>query len=71
MTLEFRHYLRTQAMEITKESHKLEKTITAGNISSLVDSNGELKSELSDVIKKLLSSSYKIEDLPTLSNFVK
>lgn len=69
--IEFRHHLRSQALEITKESHDLEKTITGGNISSLIDNNGDLKSDFSAVIKKLLTSSFKIESLPTLTNFVK
>lgn len=71
MIIEFRHHLRSQALEITKESHDLEKTITGGNISSLIDNNGDLKSDFSAVIKKLLTSSFKIESLPTLTNFVK
>ncbi len=68
---EFRHYLRSQALEITKESHELEKTIASGNISSLIDSNGDLKTEVSAVIRKLLTPSHQIESLPTLSDFIK
>lgn len=68
---EFRHYLRSQALEITKESHDLEKTIAGGNISSLIDSNGDLKPEFSATIKKLLTPSHQIESLPKLSHFAK
>ena len=69
---EFRHHLRNQALEITKESHDLENTIASGNISSLIDSNGELKPDISAVIKRLLTSSYESQDsLPTLSKFVR
>lgn len=68
---EFRTYLRSQALEITRESHDLEKTIAGGNISSLIDSNGELKSDVNAVIKRLLTATQQIESLPTLANFVK
>jgi hypothetical protein len=68
---EFRHHLRSQALEITKEAHNLEKTINGGNISSIIDSNGELKPEISASIKKLLTSSRQVENIPKLSRFVK
>lgn len=68
---EFRHALRNQALEITKESHDIEKTIIDGNISSLIDNNGDLKSEVSAVVKRLLNSSYQLESLPTLAKFIK
>lgn len=58
-------------MEITKELHDIEKTIAGGTISSLINSNGELKSEVSTVINKLLTSTHQIESLPTIANFVK
>ena len=58
---EFRHHLRSQALEITKESHDLEKTIVGGNISSLIDINGDLKAEVREVIKKLLTPSHQLE----------
>lgn len=68
---EFRKYLRSQAMEITERSHDLEETIAGGNISTLIDSNGELKTEIGATIKKLLTPSHQIESLPKLSHFIK
>lgn len=68
---EFHDYLCNQAVEITKESHDLEKTITSGNVSTLVNSNGELKSDVSASIKQLLTSYHKMEALPTIARFVK
>lgn len=68
---EFRKYLRSQAMEITERSHELEKTIAGGNISSLIDSNGDLKAEIDATMQRLLTPSHQIENLPKLSHFVK
>ena len=58
-------------MEITKESHDLEKTITGGNISPLIETNGNLKPEFNAVINRLLTSTHKMDTLPNLSKFVK
>ena len=58
-------------MEITKESHDLEKTITGGNISALIETNGDLKPEVSAVINRLLTSTHEMDSLPTLSHFTK
>ena len=67
---EFRHYLHNQALELTKESHDLEKTITGGNISPLIDSNGVLKTEVSAIYKRLLTPSHQMDSLPK-SHFAK
>lgn len=71
LAAELRGHLSNQALEITKELHDLEKTITGGNVSSLINTNGELKTEVSTVISRLLTSTSKTEALPTMANFIK
>ena len=68
---EFHEYLCNQAVDITKESHDLEKTIAAGNVSTLVNNNGDLKSDISATLKRLLTSYKKMEALPTITHFAK
>lgn len=67
---EYREYLCTHAVEITKESHDLERTVSAGNVSVLLNSSGDLKSDVSVRIQQLLSSTKKM-DLPSISHFTK
>ncbi len=72
LSLEFRHHLRSQAVEITKQSHDLEKTISAGNISSLIDGNGEVKPGVTRTIQTLLSSpAPELDSLADVADFVK
>ena len=71
LVAELRRQLSSQALEITKELHDIEKAITGGNVSSLINTNGELKTEVSTVISKLLKSTSKTEALPTMANFIK
>ena len=69
--VEFREYLCTHAVEVTKESHDLEQMITGGSVSTLLNSSGDLKSDVSLRIQQLLSPSKKIDSLTAMSQFVK
>ena len=68
---EFREHLCTQAVEITKESHDLDKVITAGNVSSLLNRSGDLKADVSARVRQLLSSSQNMESMCSISQFIK
>jgi len=58
-------------VEVTKESHDLEQMISAGSVSSLLNSSGDLKSDISLRMQQLLSPSKKIDSLSSMSHFVK
>lgn len=42
-----------------------------GNVASLIGMDGELKTEVKEMLQKLCSSSFQLRDLPSSSDFVK
>ncbi len=71
MCVECRRFLRSQALDVMKTAHNLERKMVSGSYWSLMNEEGELKQELRESLDKLYSHPLKMDALSTPQELTK